>query len=506
VSHGAPWDAICVGAGITSLAFGAQLVKKHPGTRLLLVDKHAVPGGYATVFHRPKGPAVFDCSLHKLSGMGEGGNLQRIFGELGLERELGLKVPEDYFEAVLAGETLTLGNDPEHVRHALRRRFPDEAEAIDRFFAEVDTHGRNGYYQFQLLEGSYEADFAELRYAHRHLKKITVSAALAARFRDPYLRELIAATGIYVGGYPEDLGYLYFLHVVYATLHKGNAYVRGASQRLSDVLTARIVDAGGAIMLGTNVQRILHDGAGQVTGVETAKGCFFAPRVYVNAAPHYAVGKLFDGGEQMAAVAEKLKLLRPSRSTTTVYATTDVAPGALGLASTETMVLGAGQDEAVRLRNQAALTPQDEAANEHAFWRCSPMEVTNYHALEPDGGHAICLNILDSIAHWPERKAPGYKAKKQRAAELMMDRLYAAKPGLRGHVNYVEVSSPRTYQRFTNNTDGAGYGAMIGTDLAAHLFHHNFPLKGVHFLSAWVAGPSYEAAFGYAEMKVRQWA
>jgi hypothetical protein len=28
----------------------------------------------------------------------------------------------------------------------------------------------------------------------------------------------------------------------------------------------------------------------------------------------------------------------------------------------------------------------------------------------------------------------------------------------------------------------------------------------VHFLSAWVAGPSYEAAFGYAEMKAKQWA
>jgi hypothetical protein len=68
------------------------------------------------------------------------------------------------------------------------------------------------------------------------------------------------------------------------------------------------------------------------------------------------------------------------------------------------------------------------------------------------------------------------------------------------------VATPRTYERFTNNTDGAGYGAMVGTDLSGHVFHHGFPIAGVHFLSAWVAGPSYEAAFGYAEMKAKQWA
>jgi hypothetical protein len=46
---------------------------------------------------------------------------------------------------------------------------------------------------------------------------------------------------------------------------------------------------------------------------------------------------------------------------------------------------------------------------------------------------------------------------------------------------------------------------MVGTSLKGHTFHNGFPVRGVHFLSAWVAGPSYEAAFGYAEMTARQW-
>ncbi len=500
------WDAICIGAGITSLAFGAQLVKKYPGIRIALIDKHSAPGGYATVFHRPKAAAIFDCSLHKLSGTGDGGNLQRIFAELGLSDQLQLITPTDYFEAVLSDKTFALGNDPLAAEQELARQFPQEAAALSHFFREVAIHGRNGYYQFQMMNGSFEPDFTELRHAHRHLKNISVAEALADRFESSPLKELIAATGIYVGGFPEDLGYLYFLHVVYATLFKGNAYVKGASQRLSDVLAARIESAGSTVLLNTTVTAIARDACDQVTGVVTSRGEFLSKKVYVNAAPHYAMTALFGDDEKFQSVTQKLASLKPSRSTTTLYLTTGAPPASLGLTSSETMIFGSPHDDAIAHRNAAAAQPMDEALSEYAYWQCSPMEVTNYHALDEAQGHVLCLNILDTITHWPQRKSLAYKDKKKRAALTMLERLYAAKPALRGQITYTEVSTPRTYQRFTNNTDGAGYGAMIGTDLTSHLFHHRFPIEGVHFLSAWVAGPSYEAAFGYAEMKVRQWA
>ena len=499
------WDAICVGAGITSLAFAAHAIARNPAARILVIDKHAVPGGYATVFHRPKAPGVFDCSLHKLSGMGEGGNLKRMFEALGLEKELTLKFPRTYFEAVLPGGGFVLGNSHEESERTLIEQYPSQEAAIRAFFREVNTYGRHGYYQFQLMEGSYEPDFAELRYAHRHLKNVTVREALAQRFEDGFLQEILAATGIYVGGFPEDLGYLYFLHVVYATLCKGNAYVEGASQNLSSTLARRVVEAGGEVLLDTAVTRIVTDESGAAVGVDTPRGRFLSPRIYVNASPRYALDHLFEPSERLHAADVKLQALKPSRSTTTLYLTTDVPPHELGLDCCETMVFAVPQAAAFEARRHACAIPGDHAVSEHAYWASSPMEVTNYHALDPAGGKVLCLNVLDSIAHWPQRRTPGYKSKKRRAIDTLLRRLYAAKPGFEGHITYTELSSPRTYQRFTNNTDGAGYGAMVGTDLSGHTFHHQFPVAGVHFLSAWVAGPSYEAAFGYAEMKAKQW-
>lgn len=267
-----PWDAIFVGAGITSLACAAMLVKRHPGLRLLVIDKHIVVGGYATTFSRPSQGVTFDCSLHKLSGMTEGGNLIRILRELELDRALDLVYPDDYFCAYRAGTVLPLANNAEQAEQQLVARFGHQAEGIATFFEHVRTYGRNGYYQFQMLNGSFEPDMTQLRFAHRNFKHKTVREVLHELFDDPYLIEILAAPGIYVGGYSEDLGYLYFLHVVYATLNRGNAYVVGSSQRLSNLLAQRVLEAGGKIALSTHVDDVLTDGNGNVTGVRTSRG------------------------------------------------------------------------------------------------------------------------------------------------------------------------------------------------------------------------------------------
>lgn len=499
------WDAIFVGAGITSLACAAMLVKRDPSARLLLIDKHIVPGGYASTFSRPRVEATFDCSLHKLSGMDEGGNLLRILRGLGLEDALGLVRPADYFCAQHVDQSLLLPNDAAGVQALLSARFPRQAAGIATFFEQVLTHGRNGYHQFQMQDGSFEPDMAQLRHAHRHLKSRTVYEGLAELVDDPFLIELLAAPGIYVGGYPEDLGYLYYLHVMYATLCRGSAYVTGSSQHLSNLLAQQVSDAGGHLLLGTAVEQVLTDGGERVTGVRTRRGTFHAGQVYINTSPHYAASNLFGSEVALEDTISRLAALKPALSTTTVYLVTDGDPSTLGVAHTESMLFADDPAAAVAARRAAMQPGAGEAASEHAYWQCSPMEVTNYRALDAKGGNVLCLNVLDSAAHWPPRRTPAYREKKARAAAMLVQRLQRQAPALRGHVLHTETATPHTYARFTNNTDGSGYGAMVGTSLKGHTFHHGFPVRGVHFLSAWVAGPSYEAAFGYAEMTARQW-
>ena len=499
------WDAICIGAGLGSLAFAAQVVAKHKSAKILIIDKHSVPGGYATEFSRPKVGAVFDCSLHKLTGTRPGGHLHRLFHELGIVADLQLSHHTEFYEVCLPSGALPLGDSPERVKKTLEEKFPHELAGLQTFFHEVEIHGRDFYYQNQILDGSHDVDIANLRFANRKLKNISFADALKERFSDGYLKEILSALCSYVGGYPEELSYLNVLNIIYASLYKGNAYLDGRAQRLSDILAEKVVAAGGQVLLGVTATKIIPSETGAGNVVETLRGSFVSDQIYINAAPHFALTQLFDADQKMLVTLKKLEELKPTRATTTLYLTTDLDPAELGLASLETMVFACPQEECIAARSQYDAAHPDESVAEYAFWERSLMSVTNYHALSPAGGRVICINVLDVVSHWPTRKTKEYKEKKKRATALLLARLFAAKPGLEGHIVYSELSSPRTYERFTNNTDGAGYGVMVGSKGGSGGKFQNFPYKGIQFLSAWVAGSGYEAAFVHGEMKASSW-
>lgn len=499
------WDFINIGAGITSLAFAAEAVIRQPGIRPLVLEKHLVVGGYASNFSRPLQNAVFDCSLHKLSGMRPEGNLHRIFRSLGLLDRLELIYPSVYFNASFEGTEILLPNNVNDFSAALKLLFPDEARGLDAVLEEVMTHGKDAYFQFQIQTGEYQPDLPRLRHAHQYLRPLTVMKGMHRHISNPQLLDILCASCIYVGALPEELGYLYYLHILYATLVCGNAYVRGGSQHLSNTLVDIIKSAGGEVLTREKAEEVLIDDQLRATGVRTKKHEFDAPIVFINAAPQYALDNLFSSSRShLEKVYEKASNLKPSLSTTTVYLVTDAPPEDLGLTLSETIFFNDSPDAAVSRRDRARRGGFEENAMEEAYWQSSPMEATNYHKLDKNGGFVVILNVLDEMQHWPQRKTPAYRAKKKRVCEALVRRLIERRPDFQGRIRYTEVSSPHTYRRYTNNDFGAGYGAHVGPGPAtAHHFHYRFPLAGVNFLSAWVAGPSYEAAFGYAESKAR---
>ncbi len=497
-------DVICIGAGITSLAFGAMLLQNKPHLRILILDKHDIPGGYATIFKREDANAQFDCSLHKLSGMNaNGGNLYQIFKNMGLEKELNIISDQYYFHASFPNSDIMLPNNVNGFIQTLKEYFPSQSGGIDKLFEDVYTHGKNSYYQFQILQGIYDVDFDQLRFARRNLHKKCVSDALDAIIDDQQLKSILLVPGGYIGGLPEDLSYLYYLHIIYATIVQGNAFLFGASsQDLSNILANRINKAGSHVLLATRAKRIIVNEIKEAIGVETKRGNFYAKNIFINAAPHYAMEKLFDQNEEIEAHKKKLDKLRPSQATTTLYLKTDVAPSELGLSAAETLIFSGNYNVEIAARKRLATEPYSESDMEAIFWRGTAIQVTNYHEINPNGGCVVILNVLDSIAHWPEYKSVEYKHKKLRAQQSLLNTLCERFPKFKGHVVHAEVSTPRTYERYTNNTDGAGYGTLVDTENNTHNFQSKFPVKNIQFLSAWVAGPSYEAAFGYAAMKV----
>ncbi len=378
------WDVVCVGSGLTALAFGAFYQKRYPGRRVLVIDKHSLAGGYATEFGRPKAKATFDCSLHKISGIWEGGNLRRLLTDLGIFDSLDLVYHAELFSAVSADGSMALPLDPCSMQSVLTDAFPRDAAGIRQFFEDAALHGRNGYFQFQISTGAFDADLKAMRYARKHLQKTTVAEAINRLVVDPKLREILCAPTIYVGGFPENLSYLYYLHVIYANIYQGTAYVAGSGQRLSNLIAGLIEAGGGQVLLGRLVTKILVGPDDAVTGVLTSDGVTHESKtVVVNASPQFALENLLDPKPTIARARTLVDRLKASHATTTLYMVLDRPPAEIGLGSAESMLFSENHDRCAALRQRARDHPGDEVAHELAYWHASPMEVTNYHALDP---------------------------------------------------------------------------------------------------------------------------
>lgn len=90
------YDVVVIGAGNGGLVAAIRVLQA--GYSCLLVEKHNLPGGFATSFKR--GRFEFEASLHELNDFGspeEPGDVRKLFRDLGVEDKIDwVRIPEAY--------------------------------------------------------------------------------------------------------------------------------------------------------------------------------------------------------------------------------------------------------------------------------------------------------------------------------------------------------------------------------------------------------------------------
>ena len=108
--------------------------------------------------------------------------------------------------------------------------------------------------------------------------------------------------------------------------------------------------------------------------------------------------------------------------------------------------------------------------------------------LAPAGKGTLTLHFptrLDHEAQWHTEpglvRGEAYRALKQATAEILLDRVQAAvAPDLRNHIEFVDVSTPVTYLRYTDNARGTIMGTMpTGRNIRAGVAHLRTPVPGL---------------------------
>ncbi|MGD9092621.1 MAG: NAD(P)/FAD-dependent oxidoreductase [Anaerolineales bacterium] len=470
------YDVIVIGAGLGGLSAATMLARN--GLEVLLLERHNIPGGYATSFVR--GKYEFEIALHELSGIGpedHRGGLYRYLEYLGVSEKVSFILLPNLYRSVFPDLDLTLPAGKEAYEAELCRTFPHEADGIHRFLKRIFNLGRD-YSRIIRSGGAGNNLTVPFRYPHffRYIPT-TWGQVLNRDVRDAKARAVLSQYWGYVGMPPSKISFLYFAMTLAAYIRRGGAFPVGRSQALSNAFVAQFEELGGEIRVNCGVNKILTSNS-RVTGVVTdAEEEIYADWILSNADPITTCRDMIGLDKVPAQFFTNLQSSQVAASTVNVYLGVARSAEELGLNEHEIFV-NADYDFDVHYDKMKRIEIPGAIA------------VTCYNAVYPDisppGTSMAVLTALAFGEPWYQVAPEAYVDTKNSLADEMIRMAEKVVPGLREYSEVVEVSTPLTNMRYAGAMGGSIYGFnQPPRDNMVWRMGHRGPLDRLYFVGAW---------------------
>lgn len=477
------YDVVVIGAGNGGLTSAAILAQR--GLKVLLLERHNIPGGCATSFCR--GRFEFEVALHQLSGMGSPerpGPLRGLLGNIGVLDDLEfVEMPDLYSVRMPDGFRITLKAERSQAVAELQKRFPKEAQAIERFFDLVYSYAQEMLAVFYFRDPSPSRDKYPVLYGYAFK---TASEVLDQTLSDPILKTVLSVYWSYVGLPPTRLSFAYLAMLFFTYMEFKPFHIKGGSQALSNAILNRFLASGGTARFNCGAQRIiLKDGA--VAGVVTEHGEQVSTKCVVSNVSQLATYFQLIGTKQVPERAmEEIRGRSLSPSAFSMFMGLDCEPGELGMDSGTNFILagremGDGILEAMR---------RPEIGDEAMLLSCYDVADPDF---SPPGTCQANVVTLKYGEAWLRVPPSSYGKLKYSCAEAMLRRVEEVFPGVRGHIEELEVATPLTHMRYLGHPNGAIYGFEHYTkDAMFFQPSRQSPIKGLYFASGWVGDMGFE--------------
>lgn len=489
-------DAVVVGAGLGGLSAAGHLAAR--GRRVVVVEHHSVPGGYAHEFKRRR--FRFEVALHAMDGVGPGGWMNGPLRDLGVLDRVEFERLDPFYTTRFPDHEITAWAELPDYAEELKRNFPDQADGIDDLFAAIKRVGHDmGRYTKDRRDGARPNPMEMMeRYPDMAAAFASPWSAFLDRYvDDPRLAAVVSTLWGYLGLPPSKVSAGLFALVILSYHLTGAWYPRGGSQAMSRAMAAAIVDRGGEIRYRNDVTNIEMDGD-RVVAVETHRGLRIETDVVVsNASPldtvEMAGREHFDDGF-LAGFDRDV----PAVSNLVVY---------LGL---DRDLVAEGWDHHEYFVAESYDLEEDYQAMLAGDFERAGMVITHYTAVDPGcapPGQSV-LTVM-SLAPWDHQNVwgtggdtvgygsnPEYLRIKEAAADALVARTERLIPGLIDSVVVKEVGTPLTNYRYGLNPSGSIYGRE---QTVANVMDRRSPrttVPNLFLAGAWVSGGGMSAAIG----------
>lgn len=471
------YDVIVIGAGLGGLSAATMLARN--GLSVLLLERHNIPGGYATSFVR--GRYEFEVALHELSGIGppeRRGGLYRYLEYLGVADKIDFFILPNLYRSVFPDLDITLPAGDQEFKAKLIDKFPHQADGINRFMKRIFDLGRD---YSKIVKKGGKINPIKIPFQHPHFFRYlptTWGQVLNRDISDPKLRGILSQYWGYVGMPPSKISFLYFAMTLASYIRRGPAFPKGRSQALSNAFMDTFEELGGDAHFNCGVKRILTEN-GRVSGVITERDeDFQADWIISNTDPITTCREMIGVDKIPPAFFQRLQSSEVAASTVNVYMGVAQSHNKLGLSEHEIFI---NADYDFERHYQAMKTLETPPA----------MAVTCYNVVYPDisppGTTIVVLTSLAFGEPWYDVNPSFYVETKNRIADSMIQMAEKIAPDLRKYAEVVEVSTPITNMRYAGTLGGSIYGFnQPPRDNMVWRIGTKGPIPGLYFAGAWV--------------------
>lgn len=477
------FDAIIIGGGLGGLTAGAMLSRN--GKKVLLLEQHYVPGGCATTFKRKD--FLMEAGLHAMDGslIADQKN-NSILRFLGIAKALDfLPLPEffhirnDQMEFNFPGE---LGL----ARTELEKVFPKEIKGIRKFCSMLSAV-QEELSRFPKKPWEKVLKFPLFPFFYPHISSTfnkTLGRYLDKNFRDEELKLILQGNLLYYHDDPYSMSLVFFAKAQASFLEKGSYFIKGGSQKLSDSLGRVIKENQGKVLLGKKVEQIIvenhkavgvrfYDAFNSQLETETFRANHI---IHSGAAP--LLPALLEG-----KAADKIKKIIagfvPATSLFCIYIGFSKKPETLGVKHYSSFIFG---DDVKALK--------DVQNNFKGPWENRSFAFVDYgqinSGLAPKGKSFGAICTADTLSAWDGLTEKEYKEKKSEIADILLNRLGKAIPGIKDIIECYEVGTPRTIKNYTLNPAAAPYGfAQLPRQVGFKRPSYASPVKNLWMTGTW---------------------
>lgn len=300
------YDAVVIGAGTGGLS--AALSLANAGKKVLLLEKHNLPGGCSSSFVR--GRFEFDASLHEFCSIGspeEWGMTGKLMMEDYKLNINWLLVPELYrcIGTTRSGKhfDLTLPIGKENIIDTMEEAVPGSRKPMELFFALAEEcNEAYNYFNDHMLDGVDQKGFTYVDET-LFMKKYPNFLRVAEYPFNKVLRKIgmpedaIDILNVYWTYIGMDYERLSFIHMAWMFLMYAKyrpAICQYNAHGMTCAAVERFRELGGELWLNVRANKVVADDQGNILGVDTDVGFVETNYVIANMNPQDAYTKLLD--------------------------------------------------------------------------------------------------------------------------------------------------------------------------------------------------------------------